>query len=192
MRLFIVRHGQSTANLAKTYAGQSDVPLTEQGRLQAQAIQPILADIPFDRVYSSDLIRAIDTQKLALPGRECIRLPLLREMDIGKLTGMLISEARKQYAGHFHHSYNYTTYFGGETMQDIQKRAASFLQLLEEDPCENVIAFTHNGFIRSLLDNVLKASVPAKSVVIANCSIHVFDFDGQVWRLAAWNYMKNL
>ena len=89
MKVFFVRHGQSIANLQKIYAGQSDVPLTEKGREEAAAIAPILASISFDRVYSSDLSRAIETQQIALPGVEAdARSPLIREYDVGDIVGL--------------------------------------------------------------------------------------------------------
>ena len=191
MRLFLVRHGQSVANLTKTYAGQLDVPLTEQGCMQAQEIRPILADISFDRVYSSDLIRAIDTQKLALPGQDSIRLPLLREINVGSLAGLSFAQAQREYDEQFRQETAYSC-FGGECTQDVRDRAAAFLRLLEEDPCENVVAFSHNGFMCCLLETVLQASVNRTAARSGNCAIHVFEYDGQVWRLLAWNYMKNL
>ena len=191
MRLFMVRHGQSTANLAKTYAGQSDAPLTEQGRQEAMQIRPILENIPFDKVYSSDLIRAIDTQKLALPGKEGIRLPVLREIDVGSVEGMYIPQVQAEHGEKFRQGLAYAC-FGGESTQDTRDRASAFLRLLEEDPCENVIAFSHNGYISSLLEVVLKTPVDRAAVRSANCAIHVFDFDGRIWRLTAWNYMKAL
>ena len=87
MILFLVRHGQSVANVTKIYSGHNDVPLTEEGRAQAVALRPVLSELTFDRVYSSDLSRAIDTQLLALPGVEGIRTPLLREIDVGRAAG---------------------------------------------------------------------------------------------------------
>ena len=66
MKLFLVRHGQTTANQQKIYAGQTDVLLTEQGRQEAESIRPILEKFTFDRVYSSDLTRARRTAE-ALP-----------------------------------------------------------------------------------------------------------------------------
>ena len=94
MKLFLVRHGQTTANQQKIYAGQTDVMLTEQGRQEAEAIRPILEKFTFDRVYSSDLTRALDTQKLALPGATAIQTPLLREFDEGSLVGMSFAEVQ--------------------------------------------------------------------------------------------------
>lgn len=189
MRLFMVRHGQSAANLSKTYAGQTDAPLTEQGRREALAIRPILADIPFDRVYSSDLSRASDTQKLALPDKDSIRLPLLREINVGSLAGLPFAQARQDHPEQFRGDVDYT-YFGGESFEDVRSRAAAFLRLLEEDPCDTAIAFSHNGFICSLLECILKTPVHRRAVFSENCAIHIFDLDGQNWRLTAWNYMK--
>ena len=62
MKLFLVRHGQTVSNVAGVYAGQTDVILTDAGRAQAMKIRPILEKFQFDKVYSSDLSRAIDTQ----------------------------------------------------------------------------------------------------------------------------------
>ena len=95
MKVFFVRHGQSEANLKKIYAGQSDVPLTEQGRAEAAAIAPILAPYTFDRVYTSDLSRAIETQEIALPGVKAnVASPLIREYDVGNIVGQPIGTAK--------------------------------------------------------------------------------------------------
>ena len=94
MRLFLVRHGQTTANVERIFAGQADVMLTEQGRQEALAIRPVLADFTFDKVYTSDLTRAIETQKLALPGAVSTPTPLIRELDEGTLTSTSIQEAK--------------------------------------------------------------------------------------------------
>ena len=188
MKLFLIRHGQSTANLVKAYAGQTDTPLTEQGRLEAEQIRPILAKFSFDRVYSSDLSRAIDTQRLALPGVEGIRTPLLREYDVGKLVGIGFEEAVTKYGGEFRRKRDYTP-FGGENGQMVCQRAKDFLQLLEKDPCEYVAAFSHNGFLNSMLNVVLKSDFDNTAVGSKNCAIHVYEFDGVRWRLLAWNYM---
>ena len=71
-------------------------------------------------------------------------------------------------------------------------RARRFLQLLEADPCENVAAFSHNGLLNSLLQAVLNASFDNTSVGSKNCAIHVYEYDGNKWRLLAWNYMGKL
>ena len=55
MKIFFVRHGQTTANLTKVYSGQHDFLLTDLGKEQAASIRPYMESIPFDKVFSSDL-----------------------------------------------------------------------------------------------------------------------------------------
>ena len=97
MKVFFVRHGQSEANLKKIYAGQSDVPLTEQGRAEAEAIAPILANIHFDRVYSSDLLRAMQTAQVVLPGCQPEIRENLRELSVGTFEARPVEECARLY-----------------------------------------------------------------------------------------------
>ena len=191
MKLFLIRHGQTTANLNQAYAGQSDVPLTETGRREAEAIRPILEQFTFDRVYSSDLSRAVDTQKLALPGVQAQTTPLLREYDLGSLVGMSFAEVREKWGTQIAKTRDYSP-FGGESSQDVCRRLRVFLALQEADPCENIVAFVHNGIMTSMLQIVLGADYNRAAVRSNNCAINVFDFDGIKWRLLAWNYMGRI
>ncbi|MBO5867747.1 MAG: histidine phosphatase family protein [Oscillospiraceae bacterium] len=193
MKLFMVRHGQTTANVANLLYGQMEFPLTEMGQKQAEAIRPILAKHKFDRVYSSDLGRAIETQRIALPGVEGIRTPLLREINIGKLTGLTYTEAEETYpeeikaarvAGY--------DWFGGESHDDLLARMRAFLDMLEADPCENVIAFSHRGMLGFMLQVVLGCKFSRSLTLSSNCAIQVFEFDGSRWKLLAWNYMMDI
>ena len=58
MKLYLVRHGQSTGNIGGTLMGQSDHPLTPLGERQARAAAGRLAPLGPMPVYSSDLPRA--------------------------------------------------------------------------------------------------------------------------------------
>lgn len=193
MKLFMVRHGQTTGNVAGLIYGQVDYPLTQKGRDQAAAIRPVLEKFKFDRVYSSDLSRAIETQQIAVPGVEGIRTTLLREFDVGKLTNVLYSEAEEKYAQQLEDARtNGYDWFGGEGYDDILGRMRKFLELLEADPCENVVAFTHNGMLGFMLQLVLGVQFSRTAVKSANCAIQVFEFDGRQWKLLAWNYMSDI
>lgn len=191
MRLFLVRHGQTTANVERIFAGQTDVMLTEQGRQEALAIRPILADFSFDRVYTSDLTRAIETQTLALPNAVSTPTPLLREFDEGDLIGMGFEEAYALYGDAFMATRDYRP-FHGETADMACHRLRQFLSMLERDPCENVIAFAHNGMMACMLRLVLDAPCDLHAMECPNCAIHVFHYNGKRWRLLAWNYMGKL
>ena len=58
MKLYLVRHGQSTGNIGGTLMGQSDHPLTPLGEDQARAAAERLASFGPMPIYSSDLPRA--------------------------------------------------------------------------------------------------------------------------------------
>jgi len=191
MKVFMIRHGETTANAARIYSGHSAVMLTEEGRSQALAIAPILQQIPFDRVYSSDLRRVIDTQMLAMPNCQVIRTPLLREFDVGILEGKPYGVLPKELVADYQSSKRYAP-FGGESVPEVCERVRQFIRILEQDPCENVAVFTHNGVLNCMLQNVLGAEIDRTAVLNNNCAINVYEFTGEKWRLIALNYMAKV
>lgn len=194
MKVYFVRHGESEANLSKCFSGQTDAKLTIAGRAQAEAVRPILKDIPFDKVYSSDLSRAHDTQKIALPGYEAVTTPLLREIDVGSLAGKSIPEFAAAHGGvsPTGKSGDYTLY-GGENREMLQARVRQFMELLETQSYENVAVFAHRGVLMSVIRLVLdNTDIPNGAVLCDNCAVNVVEFDGKGWRLLALNYKKDI
>lgn len=187
MRLFMIRHGESQANVDRVYAGHVNAPLTACGVDQAIAIRPILRRIPFDRVYSSDLCRAWDTQKHALPDAVCQTTELLREFDVGNLAGQSFVWHKDKIAM----DRDYTPY-GGESPEMVCSRLERFLDLLEHEPCENVAAFTHHGVVVCMMRKILGDGFDSSLLHSLNCSVHVFEYTDNKWRLLAWNYMNPL
>lgn len=191
MRLFLIRHGQTTSNQQRVYVGQGNVMLTEEGRAQARRIRPILEKFKFDRVYSSDLQRAIDTQELALPDAQAVRTPLLREFHVGSAQGQPFGVPWVGKPESCRKERDYSV-LGGESAEMVTDRLRLFLKELEEDPCDNVAAFAHNGLLSCMLRIVLDASIDLSGAVSPNCAIHVFDYVDGAWKLKAWNYQGEL
>ena len=98
---WVVRHGESTWNAGGRYQGQTDVPLSAVGLLQAACLAERLTGQAFDAVYSSDLTRARQTAGAVaerLAGAPAVQLsPELREIDVGELTGLVVTEIRERY-----------------------------------------------------------------------------------------------
>lgn len=192
MRLFLIRHGESEANRLQMYAGQTNVPLSDKGREDALSIKPILEEIKFDKLYSSDLKRAVETFEIAMPGKECEKTKLIREIDVGILTGLYIEDMKKEYGELFNNSravYNFKP-FKGESSEDVAKRGAEFLKMLEEKPYNNVAAFCHAAFSCIMLGHITGTTenLDKKALICNNCAINIFEFDGEKWRLLCWNY----
>jgi len=153
---WVVRHGESTWNADGRYQGQTDVPLSHIGVLQAAALAERLTGQSFDAVYTSDLIRASQTAQVVverLVGSPAVRLdPGLREIDVGQLTGLVLSEIEAQHPGYLTalrlDSWA-TRRPGGESMEDLFSRCgAVFGNLRARHPGERVLVFTHGGVVR--------------------------------------------
>ena len=82
MRLWLIRHGETQANVDGLYSGHAPTPLTARGIAQAQSLRTLLRDVPFDRVLCSELERAQHTARLVLDARQLpVRIiPELNEM----------------------------------------------------------------------------------------------------------------
>ena len=78
--IYLVRHGETEANVTNTLQGQSDVPLNANGVEQAQLAGRRLRSKPFDVIWSSDLSRAAVTAREIAGERTITYTPLLREI----------------------------------------------------------------------------------------------------------------
>ena len=90
--IYIVRHGQTEKNKANVLQGRSDVPLNEAGRQQAEEVRDRFreAGISFDLVYTSPLIRAVQTAEIIVGDVRQIVDERLIEMDYGPYEGMYL------------------------------------------------------------------------------------------------------
>ena len=93
--LVLLRHGQSTWNVANLFTGWHDVDLSDQGRSEARqaGIELKATGIRFDYCYTSVLKRAIRTLWIALDEMDRMWLPVendwrLNERHYGALQGL--------------------------------------------------------------------------------------------------------
>jgi len=123
-----IRHAETVSNRHHTIQGQQDGKLTHFGRQQAKRIAKRLENdyIPF--VYSSDLKRCRQTAKKIAkyhPQALIVRDPTLRERAVGILEGRP-SGCTKELAAEIGTSERSFRPEGGESMQDVKKRAKQF------------------------------------------------------------------
>ncbi|MDE3725218.1 histidine phosphatase family protein [Nocardiopsis sp. N85] len=95
-RLLLLRHGQTPLSVERRFAGRGDIPLTAQGRVQAEAVARRLAARTIDAVVSSPLERTLRTADFAA---KALGLPVeiedgFVETDFGDWEGMTFAEAR--------------------------------------------------------------------------------------------------
>ena len=194
MKLYLVRHGQTEANLNRTHSGWGDVCLTEKGREQARRIGKILEKIDFDKIYTSDLSRAVETGRLALPDREAELCKTVREINVGNLARRPIADCEAEYGEEYiqnRKTHNYKPY-GGEDYAEFGKRIREFLSMVESSPYEKILVFCHGGFIQHSLDAITGTYNNRAVFTSDNCGVTVYEYDGNAWKLITWNYTGEL
>jgi broad specificity phosphatase PhoE len=95
----LVRHGETEWSRAGKHTGRTDVPLTELGRQQAQAVGAALQERRFARVLTSPLERALGTCRLAGYGETAVIRDELMEWDYGAYEGRTTVDIRKEHPG---------------------------------------------------------------------------------------------
>ena len=184
MKVYVIRHGESENNLNEKWTGWYDTPLTEKGKRDAAAAGEILKDVRFDKVYASDLSRAINTARIAIPGCEFEISSQLREINVGSLENQPNNIIGEEEIAHvFVHGYEK---FGGESNEVFFGRVKSFAEGLECSGCENIAVFTHAGWLRRMLNFVMGLSLPRKNIVCNNCTVGIFEYKGGIWKLHSW------
>ncbi len=183
MKLYMIRHGQSVTNRDHVWTGWMDVPLTEKGRSDAEHARALLKDVKFDKIYSSDLIRARRTAETVIGAREYETTPLIREINVGSLAGTPIKDAPEVSITNGERDYSV---FGGESPADFRGRIRTFLDTVKSLDCETAAAFSHAGALRMALSLVLDTKIPNSRLLCTNCTVAIFEYTNDVWRLHSW------
>lgn len=188
MLLYMIRHGQSEANAAKIHSGWGQYKLTERGEEDARGAREKLCGIKFDKVYTSDLVRAMRTREIALPEAEAEVTELIRERDVGSLVGMSPDACREKYGEIYVNARASLDFspFGGESLEEHRERVEKFLKILEADPCERVAAFCHHGTLLRMY-NIATKTPSDDRPSCKNCCIAVFEYSDGEWSLKEWD-----
>ena len=130
--LYIMRHGKTEWNELHKLQGRTDIPLNEEGRQMAKIAGEKYKDINFDVCYCSPLVRAKETAKLVLEGRNVpiIYDERLREMSFGIYEGMEnpAKATDSPIRTFFKEPEKYKGVKEGETFYELFKRTGEFLK----------------------------------------------------------------
>lgn len=197
--LVLVRHGESTANLANVFTGWLDVPLSPIGELEAAAVAEKLRDFHFDAAYCSTLIRAVRTLEIILAAIGQTDIPVqhaeaLRERMYGDLQGLNKAETILKYGQAqvdiWRRSYEVAPP-GGESLRQTQERTLAYYQA-EMAPRlragQNLLLVAHGNTLRALrmsLEGLTPAQVETLEIVTGG--VHLYEFDAQLALLSSVN-----
>ena len=161
LRLFLLRHGETTFSMSRGFCGVLDVDLTEYGYEMAQAFANEYKKLNWEAIYCSPMKR---TQATATPISEATGLDLkiregLKEANYGEWEGKSKDDVRQDFETDNYHwmtepAWNAPT--GGETAVEIRNRAMSVIAEIEENHTNgNVLVVSHRTTLRIVLCSLL-------------------------------------
>jgi probable phosphoglycerate mutase len=162
----LCRHTQVDLNAQHKYTGQLDVPLNAVGERQAENLGRQLSHMRMDAIFSSDLVRAVQTANkvgayhpLVIPQTD----PRLREVHLGRLNGMHKDEVKRLYpdAKYSTRSPNFDfREVGGESRTQVIQRYEEFFDAtvarlgVVAYPPTNIVVVGHGTALRIFLENL--------------------------------------
>ncbi len=164
-RIWLVRHGQTEANVERRFCGQGESALTYEGVEQARRLAACLAIRPLCALYSSDLQRARTTAELIAeayaPPLTVRTMAAWREIDFGAWEGLTYAEIAGRFPTElgFFNDPVHCSPPGGETLTHLSQRvAAGLAHVLEECApmsAGEIVIVSHGGPLRLLLCHIL-------------------------------------
>jgi broad specificity phosphatase PhoE len=186
MRLYVIRHGETSWNVARKLQGHQGADLDEKGVQLAEITARGMKDIPFELCFTSPLPRARHTAEIILAGRDVpvIEEPRIMEIGFGEWEGLCCAPGRSEIPGDgfekFHRApFEYTAPPGGESIRDVCRRTKEFFQELIHDPeyqDMTILISTHGCASRAFLNNVYEDKEDFwHGGVPANCAVSIVD-----------------
>lgn len=194
--LYLIRHGETDWNREKRLQGQSDIPLNETGKAQANELVPVISRLKVEAVFSSDLVRAHETARIAI-GESRITIhkdTRLREANIGEAEGLsqeeisqkFDQEALSRWRSYEEHNMDYK-FIGGESKRQMMVRMReAVLDIAQNTNQANIAIFCH-GMVMRAMTYAFQQGVDWDYQVFSNGSIHHF-----VWNDHRPEYLKYL
>jgi alpha-ribazole phosphatase len=158
-RLWLVRHGATRWNSEQRFCGHSDIPLSAEGRRQAQWLARRLRAERITAIYSSDLLRARQTAELiAFPHSMQINVSAAwRELSFGDWEGLTYGQIVQHHERQpdFFTDPVHAAPPGGEYLMDLVQRVQhAFTELIQKQKGA-VVLVSHGGPLRALLCTLL-------------------------------------
>ena len=198
--LLLLRHGETEWNLSGRWQGQAaDTPLTDLGREQARIVAGRLRSYPISAIYSSDLVRALETAQIIGQALHVAPIPepALRESDIGAWTGLTWDEIAARFPDEVAAMYagQEVRRGGGESYGELQARlAAAAENIAARHPGQTVLLVGHGAALRSLVSHALDASLAQmhRIAIGGNTAISVLQMRYGHLRLVSYNDTAHL
>lgn len=195
VKVILVRHGETDWNKVRRIQGSdSDTPLSETGKRQAEEVALKLKTEKIQAVYASPLQRALNTAR-TIAGYHNLEVqtnPDLKEIKVGALEGTLAADLKSRFDEYIckcDHNHQLARIPGGESLADVQERAWGTLKGFLNNHSEGtIVVVTHYFVILSLVCKVL--NLPLHEIIhlrLSTGTISTFSIENGIARLELFN-----
>jgi probable phosphoglycerate mutase len=190
MQIGLIRHGLTDWNAMGKIQGQSDIPLNDEGRMQAEMLADRLLQEPYhwDYCITSNLSRAEETGKIIAAK---LGIPLLdpdhriRERAYGQVEGLTAAEREDKWGKEWN-----LLSLGQETDEQLQARALVFMEdLSAQHPNRNILVISHGGFLAQLYIALYKDKYTER---IGNLSLTILEKKEREWNPILYNCTRHI
>lgn len=170
-KIHLIRHGLTEGNLKQQYIGVTDLPLAGVGVAELQRLRDETDYPKVDKVYSSPMLRCIQTAHILYPSKDIQTVDNMREIDFGDFEGKTANELESNPAYADWAAGRINAAPNGEDNTEFAKRLCVGLNQIVRDMmaegAEHAAVIMHGGAIMMLLAS---CAVPRKSMVEWTCS----------------------
>lgn len=188
-KLYLIRHGQSAGNAEGRFGGHGPTPLSELGSRQAELVGAMLAKEGVSAIYSSDLLRAVQSAEplSKLIGASIVKTPAFRERHVGVLEGLTFDESKETFPKDYYALVNRNIHHvitDGESYRHLLRRSTGQLwDILRNHQGEKIAIFSHTGAIcfltLHLMGAIHRSTKQTPWIVTSNCGVNRFEIRGR-------------
>ncbi|MBI5880926.1 histidine phosphatase family protein [archaeon] len=186
MKIYLIRHGQTTADVEDRYGGAYDDHLTDLGKKQAQELAGKLKGSGIEVIYHSPMIRATETARIITNdlSLELRVVPDLRERNVcGVVTGLTKTEARERFPDQVEELSKGTIYpkvKGSEQYNPFKERVLKAFGQVTSSDYSTIAVITHGGPISCIVRELLRLGELKR---LGDCAILEIDKNGKRYKL---------
>ncbi|UOQ48478.1 histidine phosphatase family protein [Gracilibacillus caseinilyticus] len=183
----LVRHGETDWNALGKIQGQTDIPLNNDGKSQAEECGQYLLTLDWDMLISSSLKRASETAHII---NKYVQLPYeemdaFRERRFGVAEGMTVFERMEAFPD--------GVYPNAEDMPELIERVVAGLEEVHQRYAgKKIILVAHGAVINALLSHFSKGAIGSGKTKLVNGSINLMERLEEKWHIHHYNQTKHL
>ena len=200
MKIYLTRHGETEWNKMGKLQGWKNSNLTEKGIEDANNLKDLISDVPFDLVYTSDLVRAVSTTEILTSDRDKPKIVIterLRELSLGIWEGMTYDDTKLNYPNEYHdYIYNPQLYKPeiGEDYSDLMSRVNSVLDEIINSDAENVLIVTHGVTLMAIINAINNTPIENfwNEDVVHGASLTIINYNNNVFEIEVYAYREHI